>query len=342
MEAGRVTRLDGVSSRIFWPFRNSASCAFNVLVKASSAARRVVIVVLTATAACTGDGRGSVTTSTTASSAVTTSAPASSTTVTESTSTIAVNEASTTSTPATAETITRPITVSAICDPRSARGSKFSDHTLNLFAISREAPIPIQIIGNRADQSFDAFALVERFFTSDIPTGGNKTIDINGNQVRINTYPNGNGDARWKLPDGSIAYLRSRGLDQAALETIIGGLSPRDPSAAIPGFDFNTSTGTSPFELLHEHTNTGLGGNVATLECASPVTGFIYQISAIDADPIVEYAGVIDRPVPLDVGVHTGTLIVINGRPDPSAPTVADVGNADTNTWATLLSNPKQ
>lgn len=341
MQAGQVTSLDGGSLRVFGPFRNSATCAFNVFVKGSSAARRVVVSVLAATAACTGDGGGSVN-STTASSAVTTPARASSTTLSESSSTIAVNETSTTSTLATAETITRPMTDSAICDPRSARGSQFSDHTLTLFAISREAPIAIQIIGNRAGQSFDAFALVERFFTSDIPTGGNKTIDINGNQVRINTYPNGNGDARWKLPDGSIAYLRSRGLDQGAVETIIAGLSPRDPSAAIPGFDFNASTGTSQFELLHEHTNTGLGGNVATLECASPVTGFIYWISAIDADPIVEYAGVIDRPVPLEVGIHTGTLIVINGRPDPSAPTVADVGNADTTTWATLLSNPKQ
>jgi hypothetical protein len=259
-----------------------------------------------------------------------------------STSTLAVTVTSTTSTPAMAETITRPITDSSICDPRSARGSKFSDYTLTLFAISREAPIPIQIIGNRAGRSLDAFALVERFFTSDIPTGGSKTIGINGNRVRINTYPNGNGDARWKLPDGSIAYLRSRGLDRAALESIIAGLSPRDPSSAIPGFDFDSSTNTSQFELLHEHTNTGLGGNVATLECVSPVTGFIYQISAIDADPIVEYGGVIDRPVPLEVGMNAATLIVINGRPDPSAPTVADVGNADTSAWAALLSTPRQ
>ena len=245
---------------------------------------------------------------------------------------------STTSTVAETETITRPITDSSICEPQSARGSQFANHTLTLFANSREAPIPIQIIGHRADQSFDAFALVERFFTSDpYQTGSNDTTEINGNQVWIGTYPNGNGDARWELPDGSIAYLRSRGLDRAALETIVGGLSPRDPSATIPGFDFDTSATTAEFELLHEHLNTGLGGNVATLQCISPVTDFVYQISAIDADPIVEYAGVLDRSVPLEVGVRAGTVIVINGPPDPSAPTVADVGNADTDTWAALL-----
>jgi hypothetical protein len=295
--------------------------------------RLTAIALLVATASCTGDG------SSVSSTAEPTTSVASTTTtaVPDTTTPAPTTEAPTTTSVAEAATITRPVVDPSICAPVSARASNFAGHTLNLFAISREAPIPIQIIGNPAGDSYGAFALVERFFASDFISGGGDTIEINGNQVRIGVYGNGNGNARWMLPDGSIAYVRSRGLDRAALEAIVERLSPRDKSAAIPGFDFDDSSATPELALLHEHLNTGLSGRISSVECVNPVTGFGYQISALDADPIVEYGSVIDRPVPLEVGVRDGTLIVISGPADPTAPTIADVVNTDVDTWATLL-----
>jgi hypothetical protein len=59
--------------------------------------------------------------------------------------------------------ITRPITDPTVCEARSAREATLTDETLTLFAISREAPIPIQIIGRADGGSYDAFALVRSF-----------------------------------------------------------------------------------------------------------------------------------------------------------------------------------
>lgn len=53
-----------------------------------------------------------------------------------------------------------------------------------------------------------------------------------------------------------------------------------------------------------------------------------------------QYASVIDRPVPLVVGYRDGTLTVIQGIADPSAPTIDDVVNADVRVWAELLTKP--
>lgn len=296
-------------------------------------ARLVAVALLVVTLSCTRDA---------ASGPTTTAAPSTTTmsTTTTSTSTTSTTVPPTTTTIAAPGPITRPTTDPSICAPQSARGVEFTDHTLTLFAISREAPIPIQIIGDQAGDSYQEFALVERFFASSSISVGGDDFEIAGNHVRVAAYPNGNGNARWVLPDGSIAYLRSRGLDRPALEAIIARLTPRDRTAPIPGFDFDSTTGgATQFAILHEHLNTGLDGKVATVDCVSPTTGYSYTISAVDADPIVAYGGVIDRPVPLEVGVNSGTLIVINGRADPSAPTIADVVNADDENWAALLAN---
>ena len=68
-----------------------------------------------------------------------------------------------------------------------------------------------------------------------------------------------------------------------------------------------------------------------------PGTQLEYRISAISGDPIFGYGGVIDRSVPLAVGMIDGTVVVIDGRDDPAAPTVSDVVNADQSTWDELL-----
>ena len=93
---------------------------------------------------------------------------------------------------------------------------------------------------------------------------------------------------------------------------------------SIPGFDYTSRAGaTIQLELLHEQLNTDIRGEVAGFECRVVATDYVYRISALGGDPIYQYAGVIDRPPPLEVGIRDTTVIVINGLADPTAPTVA-------------------
>ena len=250
-------------------------------------------------------------------------------------------ESSTTTAPGQPTGITRPFVDAAMCRPISARTAEFDGYTLHLFALSRESPIPIQVIGDPHGGPTQPFALVERLFTSDISTQGQRAVTINASTVSISTYPNGNGEARWELPDGSRAYLRSRGLDQPALEAIIGRLSPRDRDADIPGFDYHGDRSDElGLELVAEHLNTNIAGTSATLECQVYETGYDYTVTALEGDPIFEYSAVIDRPPPLHVGTRDQTLVVIGGLNDSAAPTVADVVNADPDQWRRLLASP--
>ena len=58
--------------------------------------------------------------------------------------------------------------------------------------------------------------------------------------------------------------------------------------------------------------------------------------SAIDGDPVFVFFGIIDVPRPYAVGVNGDGAITIEGLPDPDAPTLQQVTNADPATWAAL------
>ena len=246
--------------------------------------------------------------------------------------------------PATASGLLRPYVDPNLCAPLAVTGdgdSTGSTFDLHLFAWPTKATsFPIQIIGDPAGGPTAPFALLQRY-----PDGTElrlgKAVTINDWDVSLNVYGNGNGDARWGLPDGGTGYLRSRGLDRDSLVAIISSLTTRDVSAAIPGFDYTPTTSVpSTLQLLVEHLNTGVYGRRATLQCQVAATNFIYRISTLDGDPVFQYALVIDRPVPLEVGYQEGTLVVIDGIADPTAPNVSDVFDADPATWSDLLANP--
>ena len=198
------------------------------------------------------------------------------------------------------------------------------DGTLQLFAGPREAPIPIQIIGDPDDGPTKPFAVVERFF-------GPVTIAA---PTVAQVYANGNGAATWTLPDASTGYLRSRGLSQADLIDIVGRLSPRDPNAPVPGFDYRPNL-DNHLQFVVERLNTHITGHTNTLTCYTP-DGGPYSISTLLGDPLYIYGGVIDRSAPKQVGITDGTVIVISGPAIPGAPTPADVVNADTTIWQTI------
>lgn len=245
--------------------------------------------------------------------------------------------------------LVRPVTDPDICVPISAEGgsasglprSPSSNLPLTLFARPSAMPIPIQIIGEPVDGPAKPFALVERFFDSDRPpTPSSEPVTIGGVEFFVGTYLSGNGEVTWNLPDGSQGYVRSRGLDRDTLVAIVSALTPRATDTAIPGFDYATS-GPSGLELVAEQMNTEpWGGAGAGSQCRVSSTGYVYRISAYQGDPVWEFGAVIDRPPPVDVGVIDDTVVVISGLDDPTAPTVADVTDADEATWRRLLIEP--
>jgi hypothetical protein len=236
----------------------------------------------------------------------------------------------------------RPSVDSSVCAPISAFESAPTEYALHPFAQATNQTLPIQVIGGRTLGPTGPFAVLLRYIDEYPSSSQREETPINGWNVGIRTYPNGNGSATWNLPDGTQGYVRSRGLDADALTSIVAALTPRDLTDAIPGFNYAPAPERAEqLELLGEHLNTGLHGGGASIECRVESAGFNYRIGAYEADMVAMFMLVIDRPVPLEVGWRDGTLIVINGEVHPSAPTVAQVRNAEPAVWAELLRPPQ-
>ncbi|RLE21309.1 MAG: hypothetical protein DRJ50_09395 [Actinobacteria bacterium] len=200
--------------------------------------------------------------------------------------------------------------------------------------------MPIQIIGHGVDGPAKPFAVVERFFASDRNPGGEKSVVINGLDVYVTTHPNGNGEAAWNLPDGSQGYLRSRGLSRGDLLTILTALSPRAIDAEIPGFDY-TNNEVDGLELVAEQMNTNVARGMGVgSQCRVDGTDYLYRVDTVEGDALIQFAVVIDRSPPIDVGMVNETVVIISGGAHPGAPTVSDVINADDSTWQRLLDLP--
>ena len=216
-----------------------------------------------------------------------------------------------------------------------------NDETWYPFGLAREAPIPVQVIAEPVDGVAHPFAVALRLFHPDRDVTTGEITAVNGAQVSVHMASNGNGEATWKLPDGSVAYVRARDLDKTNLTAVVSHLVPREPTAAIPGFDFREESGdTGTLRLLHEGTNTGLAGTISTFQCQTDDGRRIYRVHAIDGDPLVVYLGIIDAPRPYAVGSNGSGAITIYGAQDPAAPTLALVTDADPAVWAALPALP--
>jgi hypothetical protein len=247
----------------------------------------------------------------------------------------------TTTVPTTAigghQPIVRPYIDPSVCGAGAAKETDFKDDTWYPFGLAREAPIPLQVIGELVDGVAHPFAVVLRLFHPDRDFTSGEIAVVNDAQVSIDVETNGNSQATWTLPDNSIAYVRARDLDKTALTALITRLTPREPTAAIPGFDYRSdSTDTDALRLLHEGTNTGLAGTITTFQCQTDAGQHIYRIQAIDGDPLVVYLGIIDAPRPYAVGTNGSGAITIYGTQDPAAPTLVQVAEADPAVWAAL------
>jgi hypothetical protein len=226
--------------------------------------------------------------------------------------------------------IIRPYIDPGVCGAGAASESDFRDYTLYPFAVTREAPIPLQVIAEPVDGVAHPFAVAIRLFHTDRDFSSDQMVVINGASVSISVSPNGNGQAAWELPDGSTAYVRSRDLDLLELTALVARLTPREPTAAVPGFDLQRDpSDPDGLRLLYEHLNTGLAGTVKTFQCQTSGGQHIYRIHAIGGDPVSVYFGILDGPRPYSVGANGSGAITIYGVQDPAAPALQQVTNAD-------------
>jgi hypothetical protein len=249
---------------------------------------------------------------------------------------------STTATSATATVtparpvIRRPVVDPAVCTPRYAVEAPAVAFTARPFALAYDTPPPVQVFADPALGAAGPFAVVLRIQDPSRDLVRQPTTSVNGVPTRVSVYPNGNGEAAWALPDGSVGYLRARDLDEAAVVDVLSRLTPRPVDAAVPGFDAAPPAGPDSLASVAEHRSSDLHGGGASLVCE--VAGARYRISVVRGDPVAQYLSVIDNHRPLAVAPNGDGVLVILGPPSvPGAPTVADVREADPDTWAGLL-----
>lgn len=72
-------------------------------------------------------------------------------------------------------------------------------------------------------------------------------------------------------------------------------------------------------------------------QCRVPSTSNIYRIWTVSGGLLYQYASILDRPAPVEVGVIDGAPIIISGLADPTAPTIDDIVLADEDQWQELL-----
>ena len=223
-----------------------------------------------------------------------------------------------------------------LCGPGAKAEYTSPNATWVPFAVGPQQTIPLQVFASPSNGVAKPFAVVLRLLDGSNERSNDHPVLINGAEVSITIWPNGNQEAAWSLPDGTWAYLRSRDLDEAAIVALITRLTPRARSALIPGFDLARSTAPDQLVLLHEHLNTGLSGTVTRFQCSTVSNQGIYHIDVLQGDPVYVYFGVLDRPRPYAVGVNGSGAIMVDGTQGNRAIILDDVTNADPATWESL------
>jgi len=276
-------------------------------------------------------------TSTQAPAPATSPIPADSTIDTSSSTSSSTSVLPSTPTPTpTPEVITRPYVDPTRCGPGAKAEFNSQNVTWVPFAVAPPQTVPLQVFASDTNGIAKPFAVVLRLAGTSSDRNNDHPVLINGAQVSITIWPNGNQQAAWTLPDGIWAYLRARDLDEASLVALITRLIPREPSAPIPGFDLAPSTAPDDLILLHEHLNSGLSGTVTRFQCATEPNQGIFHVDVVQGDPVFVYFGVLDRPRPYAVGANGNGAITIDASLGSTALTLDDIINADPATWEAL------
>lgn len=222
---------------------------------------------------------------------------------------------------------------------------------------------PVQVIADPSEGAAGPFAVVLRDYeptrTAGTAEATEEAREIDGNQVFISVYDAldgsgdiGNGQAVWNLPDGSQAYLRSRGLDSDDIESIVANLRPRPSDHPIPGFDYDTSeTQPARLTLVAEQSTDTLSSARYSITCRA-TNGLDVRVAIVADEGVGPYALAIDRPRPAwivraDGAIYIGGIEAPNadGSPDPPAEALTTISPEQLTTispeqWQQLRQQP--
>ena len=233
------------------------------------------------------------------------------------------------------EPVERPIT-SSDSPCRSLWAHDAFGPSLTLDARPGASPV-IQVFARAETESYDRFAVVQRFVGGDYTADGSSSVAVGDLIVWLTDVPNRT-TVSWNTADGSLAMVDAVGLTHDEVMAFIASLTPRDPSSAVPGFDRVADGVSAGLALQHEASADDVVGSYAGVSCRAGDGQPTVRISAINGDPIYRYATLVDRPDPLQVAERAGTLFVINGSPGSSIPSLDDIRNATPQEWEELTS----
>ncbi|MEM8621746.1 MAG: hypothetical protein AAGF73_18725 [Actinomycetota bacterium] len=203
-----------------------------------------------------------------------------------------------------------------VCVTQTITRAQHEAFTWQPFTRSREEGAAVHAVADPASGAAGPFAVILRLYESSRPTGGDDPVEIGGNQVYIRVLEDvddpgeiGNGEAVWDLPDGSQGYLRSRGLNQRDIESIVTSLQPRPANDPLPGFDYDTD-GSQPerLTLVAEGTNNLNSSAGYRIECALDIAAV--SLTVVNDEGLLPYVMVIDRFPPKWVEQRNNAVLI--------------------------------
>ncbi|MEO1058559.1 MAG: hypothetical protein AAFY28_16750, partial [Actinomycetota bacterium] len=185
--------------------------------------------------------------------------------------------------PADVSPLTRPYIQSPVCDAQTAVGPTRPLHAQWLRFSSN--PVPIQVLGSPTGGPLGPFIILQRYFGDERVAVGDSPTAI-GDTDYWTTVTDTSTVVQWSPGDGSLGVAQARGVDIDELLALVAGLTPRDQTAAIPGFDYDADEGG--LELLEESLDTDLVAEVSRFTCITPTSGR-FRISAINGSPATRF-----------------------------------------------------
>ncbi len=228
--------------------------------------------------------------------------------------------------------LVRPVITLDGCTPNSAT---LGSGPVGLFVRPRRHEVPTQLLATPTGPIGLRYAITQRSSDGQQPpvTGGSDTTVIAGQPAHLVVTNEGEGEARWLLPDDSEAYVRSRGLDGEELRDLVAALSPRPRSAPIAAFNL-TNPDIAGLEIIDETAN--LHGDWI-LTCCQFADGETVSVLLLRGDPAFQHGVALDRPTPSEITALGDTVMISGAPPSQARAAMASLTDTDPEHWNTLL-----
>jgi hypothetical protein len=207
--------------------------------------------------------------------------------------------------------------------------------TLTLFAWP-SSKRTVQVLADPKRGVDRPYAIVERFFANTRDRAVlESAVRVNGRPAWVYVGKYGQGAVIWRLADGSVANIRSRGFDRKGLVAIARSLRARPTTSRIPGFDAGRPT---PFGLALVGETAGAIRSSGASSTCNLTNGVQVTVSVLRGDAVGRFAGPMDA-LPLPRLAERDGAVVAIFSPDSAASARAShsIRNATRRQWAELL-----